>query len=95
MVFEWDDAKSWRNLQERGLPFEVAMALFEGPTLEIEDARRDCGELRIKAIGSVRNALFVFIYTDRQTESGLVRRIISLRLAHRKERDGYRATYPR
>lgn len=94
MIFEWDDAKSLRNLRERRLPFEVAIALFDGPTLEIEDARRDYGEVRIKAIGSVRDVVLVCIYTDRQTGNGLVRRIISLRLAHRKERDGYRATYP-
>lgn len=94
MIFEWDDAKSLRNLHERRLPFEVAIALFEGPTLEIEDGRRDYGELRIKAIGQVRDIILVCIYTDRPTDNGQVRRIISLRLAHRKERDGYRATYP-
>jgi len=94
MIFEWDDARSLRNLQERRLPFEAAIALFDGPTLEIEDGRRDYGEVLIKAIGSVRDVILVCIYTDRQTSSGLVRRIISLRLAHRKERDGYRATYP-
>jgi uncharacterized DUF497 family protein len=95
MVFEWDDAKSLRNLQERRLPFELAIALFEGPTLEIEDGRRDYGEVRIRTVGSVRNLILVCVYTGRQTPSGAVRRIISLRLAARKERDGYRATYPR
>jgi len=94
MIFEWDDVKRLRNLHERRLPSEVAIALFDGPTLEIEDGRRDYGEVRIKAIGSVRAVILVCIYTDRQTNSGLVRRIISPRLAHRKERDGYRATYP-
>jgi uncharacterized DUF497 family protein len=94
MVFEWDDAKSLRNLHERSLPFDVAMALFDGPTLEVEDTRRNYGEVRIIAIGKVRNVILVCVYTDRPTDSGLVRRIISLRLAHRKERDGYRATYP-
>jgi uncharacterized DUF497 family protein len=94
MIFEWDDAKSLRNLQERGLPFDVAMALFDGPTLELDDVRHDYGEIRIKAIGRVRGLILVCIYTDRQTQNGLARRIISLRLAHRKERDGYRATHP-
>jgi uncharacterized DUF497 family protein len=94
MVFEWDDAKSLRNLHERRLPFEVAIALFDSPTLEVEDARRDYGEVRIKAIGRVRDFILVCVYTDRQSAIGLVRRIISLRLAHGKERDGYCATYP-
>jgi uncharacterized DUF497 family protein len=94
MVFERDDAKSPRNSQQRRLPFEVAIALFEDPTLEIEDSRRDYGEASVKAIGRVRNVVLVCVYTDRQTRSGPVRRIISLRLATRNERDGYRATYP-
>lgn len=94
MIFEWDDAKSLRNLKERRLPFEVAIPMFDLPTLEIEDTRCDYGETRIKAIGCVRDILLACVYTDRQTETGLVRRIISLRLAHRKERDGYRAAYP-
>jgi uncharacterized DUF497 family protein len=42
MIFEWDDAKSLRNLHEHRLPFEVAIALFDSPTLEVEDARRVC-----------------------------------------------------
>ena len=94
MIFEWDDAKSLRNLHDRRLPFEIATALWDGPTLEIEDRRHDYGEVRIKAIGRVRGFVMVCVYTDRQTEKDLVRRIISLRLAQRKERDGYRAAYP-
>jgi len=90
MVFEWDEAKSQRNFADRRLPFDVAVALFDGATLEAIDARRDYGELRIKAIGAVRTVCLVCVYTDR----GNVRRIISLRLANRKERDDYRAAYP-
>ncbi len=93
MIFEWDDGKNLRNVQERRLPFDVAVLLFDGPTLETEDCRRDYGEVRIKAIGAVREMVFACIYTDRETSTGLVRRIISLRLAQRKERDGYRAAH--
>jgi len=90
MDFEWDDAKSARNAAERGLPFEVAMALFDGPTLEEPDRRRNYGELRIRAIGQVSGVILVCIYTDR----GAVRRIISLRAAKEKERHAYRTAYP-
>jgi uncharacterized DUF497 family protein len=34
MDFEWDRAKSERNESERGLPFELAALLFDGPTIE-------------------------------------------------------------
>ncbi len=90
MDFEWDGAKSARNAAERGLPFDVAMALFDDPTLEGQDRRRDYGEVRIRAIGQVEGVVLVCVYTDR----GTARRIISLRAAKEKERDAYRAAYP-
>lgn len=89
MNFEWDEAKSLRNAIDRRLPFDIAIAMFDGPTLEEPDTRRDYGEVRIKAIGTVRGLCLVCVYTDRSE----VRRIISLRLANRKERDDYRAAY--
>ena len=47
MRFGWDPRKSERNARERALAFDVAMALFDGPTLELDDLRRDYGETRI------------------------------------------------
>jgi uncharacterized DUF497 family protein len=90
MLFEWDAVKSVRNAQARGLAFDIAMALFDAPTLESPDRRRDYGEQRVKAIGSVTGQVLVCVYTDRDA----VRRIISLRAANRRERDAYRAAYP-
>ena len=75
---------------DRRLPFELAIVMFEGPTLETIDDRRDYGETRVKSIGALHDRAFVCVYTDR----GDVRRIISLRLANRKERDDYRSAYP-
>jgi len=90
MIFEWDPAKSAKNTRERGLPFEVGIAVFDNPTLEAPDDRIDYGETRIKAIGIVRGVVLVCVYNDR----GEVRRIVSLRVANRKERNAYRAAYP-
>jgi len=90
MVFEWDRAKSERNESERGLPFELAVLLFDGLTIERVDERRHYGETRIRAIGVVGNMTLHCVYTQR----GEVRRIISPRYANRKERDAYRATHP-
>ncbi len=85
-MFEWDEAKSEVNLRERGFDFAYAALIFDGPTLEWDDVRRDYGERRIQAIGQVgENALFV-VYTWRSS----VRRIISARFANRRERDAYR-----
>jgi len=89
MVFEWDETKSLANAKTRGLPFEIATALFDGPTLESPHRRRDHGERRVKAIGRAAGQVLVCMYTDRS----VVRRIISLRVANRRERDAYRAAY--
>ena len=46
-VFSWDRRKSEANLAERGFDFEFASAIFSGPTLEREDARRASKKERI------------------------------------------------
>ena len=87
--FEWDAAKSEKNEAERGLPFRLAILLFQSPVLRRVDDRQDYGEVRIKAIGVVGDRILHCVYTDR----GRVRRVISLRDANRRERDAYRATF--
>ncbi len=89
MEFEWDEAKSRRNVALRRPPFDLAVVLFDGLTRETVDNRRDYGELRVKAIGMVRDIYLVCIYVDRDE----VRRIISLRLANRRERNEYREAF--
>jgi uncharacterized DUF497 family protein len=87
--FEWDQTKSDRNRLERDLPFDVAMAMFDGPTLEQPDLRRDYGEVRMRAIGKACGLILHCVYTDRKD----ARRIISLRPADRRERDDYRKAF--
>lgn len=90
MRFGWDPGKSARNLRERGFDFEFASLIFEGPTLEREDTRRDYGESRTVAIGLAQGMVLTVAYTDR-AEIGreFVRRIISARLSNRNEREAY------
>lgn len=94
MRFGWDPSKSARNSRERGLPFEVAMALFDGPTLEFNDRRRSYGEERIVAFGAVAGRVLVCVYTWRGTANDRIRRIISLRPANRDERNAYHNAFP-
>jgi hypothetical protein len=84
----WDRAKSEQNELERGLPFELAILLFDNHGERVND-RRSYGELRIRALGTVGGVTLHCVYARR----GEVRRIISPRYANRKERDAYRATY--
>jgi hypothetical protein len=88
--FSWDERKSAQNLRERGFDLEFATLVFEGPTLERDDIRRDYGEQRVVAIGVAQGICLTVVYTDR-TEAGgdVVRRIISARLSSRRERQTY------
>jgi hypothetical protein len=87
--FGWDRRKSARNLRERGFDFEFATLIFEGPTLERIDTRRDYGEPRAVAIGLAQGFALTVVYTDRAEGGGIVRRIISARLSNRLERKAY------
>lgn len=82
MDFEWDEEKSTLNLVRRGFGFDFAARIFEGPVIEWSDDRRDYGEKRVIALGGVDGEWLVVVYTWR----GEVRRIISARMASRKER---------
>ena len=88
-MFEWDEAKSRKNLRERGFDFAFAARIFEQDVLEHEDTRRDYDEQRIIALGEIEGEVFVAVYTWR----GPYRRIISARRASRRERNAYRQAF--
>ena len=85
---DWDLGKSERNRQERGFGFDFAALVFEGGTIEWPDDRLDYGEARVRAIGEADGLVLHVVFTDR----GDIRRIISARLASRKERDRWHAS---
>ncbi len=82
MEFEWDEAKHARTRRERGFGFDFAIRIFAGRVMEAIDDRRPYGELRVQAVGETEGFVLMVVYTPR----GAVRRIISARLASRKER---------
>ncbi|MBI3637827.1 MAG: BrnT family toxin [Candidatus Rokubacteria bacterium] len=86
MSFEWDEAKARANLLKHGVDFEDAIRIFEGPTLEHQDTRRDYREVRVQALGQIGNQVLFVVYVRR----GRVRRIISARGAGSDEREAYR-----
>ena len=88
MRFDWDEAKSERNRQERGLGFEFAALIFDDDTMEWPDTRRDYGEARVRAVGEVDGIVLHVVFTDR----GDKRRIISARVANKKERNQWYAS---
>lgn len=77
MRISYDPVKRERTPAERGLDFEDAAAVFDGITVEVEDARKDYGERRIICYGLLAARLVVVGYTPR----GSVRHVFSMRKA--------------
>ena len=93
MAIEFDVEKDEENQRERGLPFEVAELLFDGPFIEEEDRRFDYGETRFIATGPIEafgGRIFVVVYTWRDN----IRRIVSFRKANDREIRKYQASKP-
>jgi uncharacterized DUF497 family protein len=87
IYFEWDEDKARQNLQKHGVSFEEAATVF-GDTLSltIEDPLHSMEEQRFVTIGlSLRHRVLVVVHTDRGGDV----RIISARVATRRERKGY------
>ena len=85
MLFEWDAQKAAANLKKHGISFEDAMLVFEDEyRKEFYDAAHSEYEDRYHTIGMVEDVLFV-VYTKR----GEYVRIISARIANRKEKEMY------
>ena len=84
--FAWDERKSQANLRERGFDFAFASLIFDGITVAVEDRRRDYREKRMVAIEEADGIRLTVVYTDRQDDGGVTRRIISARRSNRRER---------
>ena len=81
MEFEWDEAKHAKTLRDRGIGFDDGARIFAGPVLIWEDARREYGEGRFRAVGETNGDILHVAFTWR----GDAMRIISVRRANRRE----------
>jgi uncharacterized DUF497 family protein len=78
----YDQAKRTATLAERGLDFKDAEFVFAGPTFEVEDKRRNYGEVRVICFGLLYGRFVVVGYTPR----GADRHIFSMRKANDREK---------
>jgi uncharacterized DUF497 family protein len=87
LIFEWDAGKASRNLAKHGVSFEEAATVFGDPlSLTIIDPLHSIDEDRFVTIGqSIRERTLVVVHTER----GDRLRIISARVATRRERGDY------
>ncbi len=81
MRVTYDPAKRKATFEDRGLDFRDAAIVFAGPTFEVEDRRRDYGEVRIICFGLLYGRIVVVGYTPR----GAVRHVFSMRKANDRE----------
>jgi uncharacterized DUF497 family protein len=81
----WDEAKRRANVAKHGIDFSAAEAFEWKSAIIVDDTRREYGERRRIALGLIGASLYSLVYTRR---AGMVR-VISLRLASRKERNRY------
>ena len=87
LTFEWNEQKAEQNLRKHKVSFEEAKTVFGDPyAITIPDPQHSTSESRFIDVGySSRRRLLVVVYTER----GLNIRIISSRLATRRERKVY------
>jgi len=85
MDFEWDENKNLTNIEKHGIDFNDAKIIFSNPLIVKEDKRDEYNETRWIAIGLLRAFVVIVVYTNRETKI----RIISIRLANKREREVY------
>ncbi|HZM00596.1 MAG TPA: BrnT family toxin [Planctomycetota bacterium] len=85
--FEWDPEKAASNRDKHGVGFREATTVFgDVQGLGMPDPKHSVAEHRFVLLGrSVRDRLLVVCYTERPPRT----RIISARLASRRERRQY------
>jgi uncharacterized protein len=87
LLFEWDPKKARLNLKRHGISFDEASTAFRDPLSQtIEDPLHSENEERFVLIGqTIQGRILVIVHTD----GGERIRIISARLATKKERLRY------
>lgn len=87
LTFEWNDVKARSNLDKHGVSFQEATTIFaDSKSFTIPDPLHSKLEKRHVILGcSYRDRLLVVVHTERGNNI----RIISARLASRRERKQY------
>lgn len=86
MEISFDPIKRALTLADRGLDFDDAAKVFDGPSFEFEDDRFAYPERRFSTIGLLDGRMVVVIWTE--ADGG--RRVISMRKANEREQSKFR-----
>ena len=82
MKITFNPRKRDEALLARGLNFEDAALVFAGTTLELEDTRKNYGEMRMICFGKLEGRMVVIGYVPR----GADRHVFSMRKANDREK---------
>ena len=85
MRIAFDPAKNLRNIEERGLSFELVRGFDFETAIFAVDSRRDYGETRLRALGLLDDRLHALVFVEEAT--GI--RIVSFRKANKREVQHY------
>lgn len=85
MRVTFDPKKCLRNIELRGLSFDLAKDFDWSSALLVEDTRADYGEQRYQALGFIDEYLCMLVFTPRDDSV----HVISLRRANQRERKRY------
>ena len=91
MRYEWDPGKNARNIRERGIDFADVPRLFDAPHLLFSRWPQSYPERRVMTLGHLDGVPLVVVYHQKTTD---LRRLISARVAKRKERKLYAQAFP-
>jgi uncharacterized protein len=84
-----DPAKGQAALRERGLNFADASVVFAGPTITVQDTRRDYGETRFQTVGFLADRMVMVVWTPRNE----ARHVISMRKCNDREKAIYQKRF--
>lgn len=85
----FDPAKRQTALSERGLNFADAAIVFAGPTITVQDTRRDYGETRYQTVGFLADRMVMIVWTPRNE----ARHVISMRKCNDREKAIYQERF--
>jgi uncharacterized DUF497 family protein len=85
----FNPAKRQAALSERGLDFADAAMVFAGPTITVQDTRRDHGEARYQTVGFLADRMVMVVWTPRNE----ARHIISMRKCNDREKANYQKRF--
>jgi uncharacterized DUF497 family protein len=85
----FDPAKREVALNDRGLDFADAVIVFAGPTITVQDTRKDYGEPRLQTVGYLAGRMVMVVWTPR----GEARHVMSMRKCNDREKAIYQERF--